>query len=84
MRIIHKYQLELGDQTIELPKDSKIVYVGQQYGSLKMWVDHDIDMPKERRVFTIFGTGHPIPDGVTYIGTVPCDPFVWHVYELTT
>lgn len=33
------------------------------------------------RTFTWFGTGHAIPDGFTYVGTVQKGVFVFHLYE---
>lgn len=34
------------------------------------------------RVVQVFGTGHPIPDDATHLGSVVASPYVWHIYEV--
>lgn len=48
------------------------------------WAEHTDDRPASPRVFQVFGTGHPLPDGARYWGTTARTPegLVWHLYEL--
>lgn len=80
----------LADELIkQLPLGSVIRHVGEQRGSITLWFETDFDLMDrtddaalETRRFLIRGTGHPIPDGATYLGTVPMASFVWHVFEV--
>ncbi len=85
MKTIWKYILPIQDtQTITMPRGSKPISVGAQWGSLCLWVEIDprepenIEMPIEIR-----GTGHPL-DGSEhhFLGTVVMHEgaLVWHVY----
>jgi hypothetical protein len=54
---------------------------------VEFWAEHDPDSFGEQpRTFQVFGTGHPIPDGMSWVGTCDRTPdgFVWHLYEVTT
>ena len=89
MTTIYKYSLLLNviDQAIEMPSGSRILVVGQQHDMPVLWVQVDTDAKPCHRVFVVIGTGHHVPSsdsGVpAYVGTAFCDPFVWHVYEVT-
>lgn len=39
--------------------------------------------PMRPRTFRVFGTGHPLPDDVAFVGTaiVPGGELVWHLFE---
>ncbi|MFW6219716.1 MAG: DUF7352 domain-containing protein [bacterium] len=91
IRYIWKYELNLNkEQSIKVPRNSKILSVQNQLGALCLW----LEFPKvstdddfyEYRNFMIFGTGHPIDFDdknydIKYISTVQIDSFVWHIYE---
>jgi hypothetical protein len=91
MKTIYKYALELTDrQAVSMPIGSKILYVGNQNGTICVWAEVDSDVPYYRdHEFRIVGTGNPIdfptkPNETVwqynFIGTVIMNPFVWHVY----
>jgi hypothetical protein len=71
---------------IQVPIGARPVHVaaGNRPDEVLMWVEVDADSPDVHRVFQVFGTGHPIPEGWEYVGTAPT-PFalVWHLYERT-
>lgn len=86
MRRIHKYYLTVQDepQQIELPKQAKVLAVGEQYGTTIVWVEFDTKFEDERtmRTFQVVGTGWDFEEGAEYCGTVQMKTgFVWHIYE---
>lgn len=85
---IHKYELEIKDeQTINLPHEYKLLYVGVQKDVIFIWVLlDDTDEKTELTLFRIMGTGRPatiVGNGVGYIGTVMThdDRLVWHIFK---
>lgn len=94
MKTIWKYPFYVeGTVVIEMPKGAQILpYVAADAHSnlLVIWaeVDDNPDVPKEDKIIRVVGTGTEIPkvsppNVLTYIGTVPNGPWVWHVYEQT-
>lgn len=84
MRTIWKYELGVADAIVMyLPQGAIILTVQNQDGRMTMWAEVLPDAPKERRIFVIRGTGHPMQGNETiYIGTVQMSyGLVWHVYE---
>ncbi len=75
---------------ILLPLKSKILYVGHDQVAPCLWVEVDTEHVPEPHVFQVIGTGHPIPENGTYLGTTtggewtkfPGRVLVWHVYEV--
>ena len=86
MRTIHNYPLYVG-KSIEcwLPAGAKVLKVDRQGQALCLWAEIEDSAPFERRLFSVFGTGHAMPDHVplTFIDTVFDGSYVWHVYEQT-
>ena len=84
MKTIWKFSLQFG--TIEMPKGAKILAVQNQNDAPCMWAEVDDTQPLERRVFTVFGTGHDlsIPKNKEYIGTYQQHDgvLIWHLYEI--
>jgi hypothetical protein len=80
---IFKYPLAIvHEQTIEMPKHSKILCVQMQGGVLCLWAAVNPDALMEKRIISIVGTGNPTSvnlDG--YIGTVQQGYYVWHIFE---
>lgn len=84
MTTIWKYTVPIQDKLqLRLPEGAKILHVGNQGGSVQMWVLVDSTAPKSERDFLVIGTGHPVPERVPieYIGSAVVPPFVWHVFE---
>jgi len=86
MRTVWKFPLAITDslQTIDMPIGSLIVKAGSQGGQITLWAEVNTEADLRPRVFRVHGTGHEIDHGVDYIGTVPIQSFVWHVYEFTS
>ena len=95
MKIIYKYTLDRAgaeSQSVEMPKNARILHVGGQGEKVCLWALVDTDHLNELRHFRIYPTGGALPEdlkedprladyGDTYIGTAHCGPFVWHVFE---
>ncbi len=58
---IFKYTIRADDRfEIEMPKDAEILTVQTQYDQPQLWALVNPDAPREKRVFRLAGTGHPI------------------------
>lgn len=87
MRTIWKYTLKVEDeQLIQIPKWSKPLCVQIQDGNPQMWVEVDTEQTFESRKFVTRGTGHPLPEYETYLGTYQLlrGDLVFHVFEVST
>jgi hypothetical protein len=86
VKVIHKYELPIGDEVIvEMPADSEVLHVCSQFGDARtvtMWVRCDLASQVVRRRFLIRGTGHEVGDE-PHIGTVIAagGQIVWHVFD---
>lgn len=83
MKTIYKYALRPGDQAIEMPVGAKILDIQNQTGILTLWalVDDGDSVEHEFRAFSVYGTGHSIPDNPgEYISTAQHGTFVWHIF----
>lgn len=93
MHVIYKQILGIGEQTLELPRDARILCVQNQSNQIMIWYEVGVGVRDgkplceyEKRVFGVYGTGHIIkpPRGNrTYLGTVQIGEFVWHVFHLS-
>jgi hypothetical protein len=90
MKTIWKYELErTGEQRVEVPRNAKLLCIKTQHGKPCIWFEVETESGTEERIFSIFGTGHEIPQdmGVSYeyidSFLVADDNLVFHVYEYT-
>lgn len=85
MTTIYKYSLQPGRTVLDLPSGAQVLTVQMQRGEPCLWAKVDTTNPPERRVFDVFGTGHPMPDDprLLYVATFQMDggALVWHVFE---
>lgn len=81
MKTIYKYPLA-DSGLLNLPTGAKIVHCDVQRDIPTLWIEVDTVAELEERRFTVYGTGHPIGDNATHVGTYFDGPFVWHVYEI--
>lgn len=88
MKTIYKYPLPIEDVvSIDMPVGAEVLTVQMQRGEPQLWALVPIDTwaPKERRLFRVAGTGHPIGSKVRrYIGTFQLlnGDLVFHVFEV--
>lgn len=86
MKTIWKFPLpELtGDISIRMPVGAQVLRFEHQVGTElpSIWALVDPENDVEDRQFSLFGTGHPVPDnGLVHLGTCQHGPFVWHLFE---
>lgn len=88
MKTVWKFTLDVTDeQTVEMPQGAEILLGGNQrpvnITSLEVWALVDPDAPLVRRKFAIHGTGHPVTEGGTHIGSIITagGALVWHVFD---
>ena len=86
MKRVLKYQLRepLVPRHIPLPIDHKIVLTGYQHEKFCIWTEVDDEQDREESfIFTVYPTGHPIPDNAEHIASfgTPDNLTIWHVYR---
>ena len=90
MRRIYKYQIQddgKGSSYVMMPPGAKIHHVGMQDSCIMLWAEVDSEELNSMRSLEIVGTGHDMPKGFIYIGTVHQPnvnggEFVWHICEV--
>ena len=85
MKEIWKFPLEVTDeQRIEMPEASDILCVQVQRGQPCVWASVIPDAAKVKRLFAIYGTGHPrkVKQADQYVGTFQLQggALVFHVF----
>jgi hypothetical protein len=91
MSTIWKYELHVREHFIlEMPKGAKVLAVQMQYGVPTLWARVNPTAEKEPRHFSIYGTGHCMPDEsenvqLQYVGTFQPEggALVFHLFENT-
>jgi hypothetical protein len=88
VRTVWKFALEVTDeQEIEMPEGAEILLVAQQNpintSTLDLWALVDANGPRVKRKFMVHGTGHPVTEGGTHIGSIITagGALVWHVFD---
>jgi hypothetical protein len=86
LRTIHRYSLSHGTTTIEVPADYTFLgtAVRSGDGTPSVWLEVPWGAPRDHKLrLTFIGTGHPVPERGTHLGTapVPNSPLIWHVYR---
>lgn len=86
MHAVWKYTIPVGDGDfeVEMPRRATLLSAQAQNGEVCLWALVTPTLPKEKRTFRIFGTGHPIPPlAYAYVGTVQMEggKLVWHLFE---
>jgi hypothetical protein len=84
MNRIFKYSLSIAsEQTIEIPKGSKILHVDCQNNTPCLWALINDTNPTVLMTIRIVGTGHECPHAIEdYIGSVQQfnGSYVWHIF----
>lgn len=84
MRTTWKFPLAVRDgvQCVHIPESATLLHVGSQFEAPALWYSVDPESPLRVHRFSVHGTGHPLPEGGTYLGTAVGSRCVWHVYEV--
>jgi hypothetical protein len=81
---VHKFAFDVSDTVhVLMPKGAQVLHVDQAVEGklILLWALVEADAEKEERVFYVRGTGHPVEDYLTHIGTTAGPVFVWHIFE---
>lgn len=85
MTAIHKFKVEPGPFTLDLPRHSRVLTVQTQRGEPYIWVLCSPNQPKKTKHFWCLGTGHDAAgvEGWHYVGTFQfeADGLVFHLFE---
>lgn len=86
-RSMFRYVVPLDDRAypFHLSHDPVAVAAHNDSRAVEFWVEHTHGAPAVKRWFRVFGTGHPLPEDVRWVGTCPRTPsgLVWHLYEVS-
>lgn len=80
---IYRYEVPVDDRWHPLQLSGSILHVAcRNPRAVEVWALH-VDGPTVTRSFRVYGTGHPLPPGIEYIGTAiaPGGQLVWHLIE---
>lgn len=84
-KTIWKFPFLIGDTVVfDMSRGAEVVHLAlDPQGRLCIWALVDPDAPRERRVFHVYGTGHPIErvEDLMHVGSFVDWSFVWHVFE---
>lgn len=88
MKTIYKYALNVGTNTLYLPKDAQVLSTGVQNGrDIVIWAIVDTEDPLDIRYFDVYVTGtfrlYTPVERLDFIGTIMLDSKeVVHVFEV--
>lgn len=80
---IYRYEIPVDDNWHNIPLSGAILHVAtRQPDRVELWALNS-GGSKADRMFRVYGTGQPIPDGAVHIGTaiIPGGLLVWHLFE---
>ncbi len=84
MKTIWKQPLRIDDgpQPVSLPGRWHCRHVEAQNDDPTLWIELDPEAEGlTTQMFYVSGTGHPVEDWLTYVGSCLSPPFVWHVWQ---
>lgn len=79
MRRVLKWVVPIDDQYHEVG-GGPVLHVNMKDGFLCVWTDEDDS--RSRKQARVFGTGHPVPDGLLHLGSCVDGPFAWHLFAV--
>lgn len=63
-----------------MPEGARLVHIDEQGDGIALWAIVNPLYQSAPTRFAVIGTGWPIPDAATYVGTtVTASGFVWHL-----
>lgn len=91
-KVIHKFPLELGGwgvfpsatHNVSMPRVSRVLALQMQGDTPTLWAQVDPKSSAVTRTFQWVGTGHEVPYGGKYVGTIQLQggSYVFHLYEV--
>ena len=86
MKTIHKYQLNYGITSLQLPQGAIPIHADLQQDVPTLWVEVDTQMPLIHYNIHIVGTGHQMAESISpstrlsHVSTFQEGGLVWHIY----
>lgn len=81
MRTIYKYPVSPFSDKIQLGRNAVVRHFGRDpMNNLCIWAEVDPDGDQELHTIHIVGTGHPVPNNVTYVMSTLDGEYVWHLF----
>jgi hypothetical protein len=85
-RTVWKFILNVRDAAswvIHAPAAARVVAVrALNPNDIDVWLELDPAAPLDVIRLHVVGTGQPVPEAATHVGTAFADPFIWHIYRL--
>ena len=82
MITVHKYAIPLlTEEPTRMPRGAEILCLQVQNEVPCIWAKVDTNQPNEERPFYWTGTGLPLLEPNTYVGTIQTGPYVFHLFE---
>lgn len=83
-RSMYRYEVAIDDQAHTIRLTGEPVAVAAAGRVVEFWAEHYADGESFPWTFQVFGTGHPVPERATWIGTCDRDPagLVWHLFTV--
>lgn len=81
---VWKFPVSLEDQfPLEMPEGAQPLSVQMQHGQPCLWALVNPDAPRRSRFFRLVGTGHPVEEGLGFVGTFQLNggALVFHLFE---
>ncbi|MGW6790012.1 DUF7352 domain-containing protein [Streptomyces chartreusis] len=80
MTQIFKYVVPVDDQWHRIESGHALHVAAQGTATVCFWAMHG-DGNALTWEYRVIGTGQPLPDEASYVGTVVVSPFVWHLVK---
>lgn len=86
MRSIWKYSVPITDETIVMtPPGARFLGFVEVYLETRiLWLWAEVvagARPTEQHLIYVVGTGNPLPEPASWLGSVRDGSFIWHVYD---
>jgi hypothetical protein len=90
--MVYRFSVPVDDQWHRIELAGPVVHVDCRRSDIVEFWAIESKEPARQRYFRVFGTGQPVPDDLTYIGTAltpavaPLSAYgglVWHLFERT-
>ncbi len=79
---ILKHRITLApDLKLDLYRGAKFLSFQMQHDRLTSWWLEDTEGEKETATLHVLPTGGVVDDGLTYLGTLQDDSYVWHLFR---
>lgn len=79
--VVYKYPLSFDEEGTWVPYGLVVLIDTQDGSNVTAWIQHGREAVWEEQRLFIAGTGHPVSELASHVGSVICGIFVWHVFR---